>query len=258
MSQQKSYFNPDIRILVCRKDLLTNWRHPALAAPFWRIYHASSPGGRITSGERVYELTPERVLLISPDTPFQSDNDCRFTQLYIHFQARAPYELCPGIIMEWRRDEALLSQIADISACLDLPEADEITLSMKTLLLIHTLLLRIPPERLRHPDFDVRVQTVIDWIEHNYAQPVNNRTLGKIAGMNANAFARLFKEQAGMSPQRFLCHRRVNEACLRLRFSRSSIEEIAAATGFCDRHYFTRVFTKMRCMSPAAFRKHIH
>ncbi len=255
---QKAYYNPDIRILVCRKDLLSAWRHPTLAAPFWRIYHTSSPGGRIITKDRVYKLTPERILLISSDTPFQSDNDRPFTQLYIHFQARAPYELCPGIIMEWQHENALLEQLTDIGDCLDSPDIDEITLSMKILLLIHTLLPQVPVERLRHPSYDSRVQAAVEYIECNYARSINNRLLGDIAGMNVNAFARLFKEQAGMSPQRFLCHKRVSESCLLLRYSRLSIEEIADASGFCDRHYFTRVFTKMRCMSPAAFRKLIH
>ena len=48
---------------------------------------------------------------------------------------------------------------------------------------------------------------------------------------------------------------RVERACVLLHATGNSIEQIAEATGFCDRYHFTRVFTRLRGVSPAAFRK---
>jgi AraC-like DNA-binding protein len=95
-------------------------------------------------------------------------------------------------------------------------------------------------------------------MEAHYPERLTNQMFADIADMNPNAFARLFKEETGLAPQRFLMHKRIKEACLQLRYSKYTIDEIAENIGFCDRHYFSRIFTKMRCMSPANFRKLQH
>jgi transcriptional regulator GlxA family with amidase domain len=73
--------------------------------------------------------------------------------------------------------------------------------------------------------------------------------------MSVNAFARLFKEQTAYSPRKYLVRMRVEKACNLLHHSELSIEQIAAACGFADRYYFTRVFTQNMHTSPGAYRK---
>jgi len=131
-------------------------------------------------------------------------------------------------------------------------------LSMRCMLLAQTMLLRVPPEKLQRNWKDQRVLKVIEFMEAHYPERLTNQMFADIADMNPNAFARLFKEETGLAPQRFLMHKRIKEACLQLRYSKYTIDEIAENIGFCDRHYFSRIFTKMRCMSPANFRKLQH
>jgi AraC-like DNA-binding protein len=254
----KVYYNPDIRILVCKKERLEKWRFANLAAPFWRIYYNVSPGGRIVFEKREIELETDKIYLISPDTDFMAKNSQPFEQLYIHFQAKEPFDICPGMILSFEYQGFFKELIDKICWCLEDEDAANQSLSMNIVLLSHMLLMQVPAEDLQRGWNDSRVIKVISFIENNYAQKISNNDFAEMAGMNTNAFARLFKEQTGMSPQRFLSHKRISEACLLLRYSKLTIDEIAEVTGFCDRHYFTRVFTKMRCMSPAAFRKLPH
>ena len=84
---------------------------------------------------------------------------------------------------------------------------------------------------------------------------ISNLTLAQKGGMSLNAYARLFKDQTGFSPHKYLSRMRVEKACNLLHHSELSIEQIAAACGFADRYYFTRVFTQTMHTSPGAYRK---
>ncbi|MFA7229984.1 MAG: AraC family transcriptional regulator [Victivallaceae bacterium] len=254
----KIYYNPEIMILVCRNDRIDKWQHPDLAAPFWRIYYNFNSAAHISASGKKYDLTPEKLFLISPDTEYSSWNNAEVEHFYIHFQAKEPFDICPGKIFSWDIDPDSLEIINNIAELLKNDEDDLVRISMFALTLCNKLLLRIPENKLRRGWSDRRVVKVVAHIENNYHKSLTNEMLAKLAGMAPNAFARLFKEQTGMSPQRFLTYKRISQACMLLRFSSTSIDEIAENTGFCDRHYFTRVFTKMRCMTPAAFRKLPH
>jgi AraC-like DNA-binding protein len=239
-------------------EVIERWKYLNLAAPFWRIYVNFNKGASIISGKKKYLLEPGKFFLISPDTEYSSDHDNPFEHFYVHFQAGAPYDFCPGKIYlfdiageEHRLLDAIIGHIKN-------PPESIRAISMPLLVLCHALLARVPQADLVESWNDRRVIDVVNFIEKNMRQRISNETLAEIAGMSQNAFARLFKKQAGMSPQNFLAHKRVTKACMLLRYSKHSIEDVAEMSGFCDRYYFTRVFTNLRNISPAAFRKLNH
>jgi len=254
----KEYYNPNIRILLCRLEVIEHWKYLNLSAPFWRIYANFNKDASITSGKEKYLLEPGKFFLISPDTEYSSDHDNPFEHFYVHFQAGEPYDFCPGKIYSFDisvEEQQLLNTI--IEYIKNPPESIR-TVSMQLLVLCYTLLARVPQSDLVESWNDRRVIETVNFIEKNMQQKITNETLAEIAGMSQNAFARLFKEQTGMSPQNFLAHKRVTKACMLLRYSKHSIEDVAEMSGFCDRYYFTRVFTNLRNISPAAFRKLNH
>ena len=254
----KKYYNPEIRILLCRKELISHWRHQNLAAPFWRIYSNFTDGASITSGKKQYSLEPGKLFLIAPDTEYSSDHTQPFEHFYVHFQAREPYDFCPGKIYSFDITAEEHKLIETITGYLRNPPASPRTISMPLLILCQTMLARVPDSDLAESWSDRRVIDAVNFIEKNIHQKISNEMLAEIAMMSPNAFARLFKAQVGTSPQNFLAHKRITQACMLLRFSKHTIEEVAAMTGFCDRYYFTRVFTNLRNISPVAFRKMNH
>jgi transcriptional regulator GlxA family with amidase domain len=48
---------------------------------------------------------------------------------------------------------------------------------------------------------------------------------------------------------------RVEKACNLLHHSELNIEQVAAACGFSDRYYFTRIFTQTMEIAPGAYKK---
>jgi iron complex transport system substrate-binding protein len=79
--------------------------------------------------------------------------------------------------------------------------------------------------------------------------------LAKATNLTERSLSELVLRTTGFTPMRYLLELRLNTAMKLLRHTDRSIEQIARECGFRDRYYFTRVFTKHRQTTPAAFRR---
>jgi AraC-like DNA-binding protein len=82
--------------------------------------------------------------------------------------------------------------------------------------------------------------------------------LGELSGccdLSRDHFIRVFNHFTGQTPRDFIIRTRLEAACNFLRFSSLSVSEISDELGFCDVHYFSRLFSARMGISPLAFRK---
>lgn len=73
-------------------------------------------------------------------------------------------------------------------------------------------------------------------------------------GLSARYFARAFKKSTGIPPHRWLVMHRLERAKSLLATTNMALTDVAAACGFYDQSYFTRVFTKHEGTSPGRWR----
>ncbi len=243
------FFNPEINLLCCEYLTLQYWEYVRMAAPFWRIYHNDNPGAEITWQERRIKLSPDSIFLIAPETAMNSFLQAPSRHLYIHFTAQCPYDLpAPGIykfpFTSPERD--IIEQIKKSI------KSDR--MGLPALALATLMLARVPTESLETPISDKRILKTVKYIKEHYREKIPNDRLANIAAMNTNAFIRLFSQHTGIPPQQYITEYRLRQACLRLQYSDDSIDEIAEHTGFCNRFYFTKQFTRHRKIGPARFR----
>lgn len=66
---------------------------------------------------------------------------------------------------------------------------------------------------------------------------------------------RLFETRSGMSPNEYLQHYRVQQACKMLQAG-LSIKETAFSCGFADQYYFSKSFRRITGVTPSEFRRH--
>ena len=225
---------PRIDVLCCHYALLKVWDYKDLAAPYWRWYWVDRPGASINLGKKHFDLVPDQVVLIPPNTHFSAHNQQVIGFLYIHFFVEANYELAHFQALEQEDVSPLLSlPLALVSLALSLTERYHWTSSHK----------------------DARVIGAIQHIESNYPAAVPNSTLARRAGMNTNAFIRMFKRITSQTPRQYLQNLRLKEASSLLHHGQLSIEAIAEKTGFNDRQHLNLMFRKSFRITPAQFRK---
>ncbi|RRJ96371.1 AraC family transcriptional regulator [Opitutaceae bacterium TAV4] len=100
-----------------------------------------------------------------------------------------------------------------------------------------------------------KIDQVRDVIRTRYREELHLTTLAKDAGLSPSHLSRRFKARFGRSPISYQLELRLQSACELLRTRGESLAEIAAAVGFEDVFYFSRLFRRRLGEAPGSFRK---
>jgi AraC family transcriptional regulator len=79
-----------------------------------------------------------------------------------------------------------------------------------------------------------------DYAVAHLDEPIEVSALAEIAGRSPFHFSRVFTRSVGMTPHRWVVHRRLQRAIELVREGRSGLAEIAARTGFADQSHLSR------------------
>lgn len=103
------------------------------------------------------------------------------------------------------------------------------------------------------------VQTICDYIQENYAQPLCEDDLAAIVHLSTRYMHRIFKQELGISPIRYLNAYRVQCAKRLLTELNLPVNQTAEAVGFSDPNYFCCVFQRFTDgLSPMEYKKKHH
>lgn len=100
-----------------------------------------------------------------------------------------------------------------------------------------------------------RMASVTEWIVNHPGEDLGVERLAERAAMSPRNFARVFLEETGMTPAKFVEKARVDEARRALEDSRLSLEEIADASGFGSAERMRRTFQRHLNVVPQDYRR---
>ena len=252
------FYEPGIRLLFIDCLLNAGWNHERLSAPFWRLYWNDRPGSYVSLQGRQTELTPDKIMVIPPNTAYKSRVVTPAQHFHVHFVVKPPYNSIIDRIFTFPVDADILNTIAACSELLEKQRYDSFRLVFLCQKLICTVLARLPEKELKNPYTDTRVRKVAQYIDNSLQEKLKNKDFAKVAGMHSGAINRLFKSQTGMTPLEYQQLQRIEKVCVLLQFSDKSIEQIAEETGFYDRFHLSRVFKNLRGVNPARYRSFIN
>ncbi|MEI7026533.1 AraC family transcriptional regulator [Paenibacillus sp. y28] len=102
---------------------------------------------------------------------------------------------------------------------------------------------------------ELLVRRICLYLETNFQQKITADGLTQQFNISPRHLHRVFKQETGTSITAKLHHIRIERAKHLLGESDRSIESIAAAVGFSDPSFFTRLFSRLTGMTPGGFRK---
>ena len=97
-----------------------------------------------------------------------------------------------------------------------------------------------------------------DAMDRTYAQPLDIRTLARIAHVSDAHFIRTFRATFGETPHRYLQRRRVERSMFLLRETDRSVTDICFDVGFASVGTFGRTFRAIVGQAPTEYRSHAH
>jgi AraC-like DNA-binding protein len=281
-SNQQLFEKLKINVLCCRYWWLDEWQSQHMTFPYWRLYWNKNRGANVIY-KQAMELGPDTIVLIPPFTPFStnisgknstleynlkggwiksSDDETDYLEqgsilhFFLHFNMGFPFDNFPAGLYPFDASEDNLNCIHKIIHLL-LLEGQNFTISSSLLLynLIISLVSKLPGNLWQKKTIDSRIKEVIDYIESNPGIAEDNSFFASRVNMATNSFARLFKENIGVTPHLYIHQMRMDKACDLLHHSDLSIERIAEQCGFFDRYHFSKMFKKAMSISPAEYRK---
>jgi len=256
-NMHEQIINFNFQLLNYRYMLAREWNFSNVIFPHWHCYWtADHSGGSIHCDGNVWPLDPENLIMIAPGTLIESRNRHPFMQLYCHFCLDIPFVIVPTGVYSVKNDPWMMELIHKICNLATNNNASKSLLPLEVGSFIYHAVTQLPFDTFaQKPNILPKIKQTVDYLRKNYTQHISNTTLAKKINMSRNAFLRLFTQEMGCAPQYYIHQLRIEHACLRLRFSKLSIEEIADETGFNDRYHFSRMFKKFQKNSPAAYRK---
>lgn len=246
-----------IQILSCDLCHFTGWDCPDHCAPFWRLYRHDKRGGEISLGGKTIPIRPGSLVLIPPGTHYSSRLRNPVRQLFLHFLVEPRYKGRSGSVFQFPASGEQKELCGKIARLLQTNAAD-IRTSLFAQMLAASALLELPHEGWAPRYEDPRITQAVESIAAAYPARIDNKTLAREAHLHPAAFLRLFRQTTGHTPLRHHLNLRLEEACNLLHFDDASLDEIAEKTGFGDRGYFTRVFSREMNCPPAKYRSYVN
>lgn len=95
---------------------------------------------------------------------------------------------------------------------------------------------------------------LLAWMADNFAQDLPIETLARRAAMSSRNFARLFKQEIGLTPARHIENLRLEAARRQIENTSSSLDEVADASGFRNTETLRRTFARRLGITPGQYR----
>jgi AraC-like DNA-binding protein len=105
---------------------------------------------------------------------------------------------------------------------------------------------------------DPVARRVVRYLHQHYAQPLTVRALSRALGVSERHLRTCVQQALGQSPPRYLIRYRVDRAKDLIAHRELALKDVAARTGFKSIHHFTRTFTRLVGLPPAAWRRAYH
>ncbi len=99
-----------------------------------------------------------------------------------------------------------------------------------------------------------KIRQSIAFMQQHLDKPLQVAVLAARVNISQSHYFALFKRIIGSTPIDYFIHLRMQRACHLLRTTSASVKGVAAALGYDDPFYFSRVFRSVNGMAPSNYR----
>lgn len=102
---------------------------------------------------------------------------------------------------------------------------------------------------------ELYIKKSLQFIETNYHRKITVSEIAENIGLNKNYFSTFFRENMGVTPQEYLVKFRMNKACELISNEGLTISDISRSVGYTDPLGFSKIFKKVKGVSPRNYRE---
>lgn len=229
------------------------------------IHYVIDGEGSYSVNNKTYKLKKNQGFLIFPQTIayYEADKENPWTYAWIGFNGlKAEYYLDLCNLSEsnliFTLEEDTLSTCIEKILSID---RSSIASELKTQSLLYMFLSSL--SEINHSktransqnNTELYVEKSIDFIVSNYSNNIKISDIANFIGINRSYLSSIFKEKIKVSPQEFLLNFRIKKACVLLENKSLAIGDVSRSVGYADQLIFSKIFKKVKGVSPKEYRK---
>lgn len=230
------------------------------------IHYIIDGEGTYTVNNKTYKLKKNDGFLIYPDTItyYEADKENPWTYAWIGFNGiKSKLYLSysnldiNNLIFNYSKDDSLKSYILEILNLNRMDKSNELKIEG----LLYFFFSKLAEESKGNGSInsqitsDIYINKSIEFISSNYTRNIRVSDISNYVGLNRSYLSSLFKKQLNTSPQAFLLNYRIERACHLLSNVNLSIGDVARSVGYVDQLNFSKIFKKIKGVSPKIYRE---
>ena len=226
------------------------------------IHYVVSGRGRYTVAGKEFELSAGDIFLIYPSSvvSYAADETDPWEYYWVGFNGTEAKRLVD--MTAFRKEEPVLnySDYPDIKKLLFNiysnrgAETKNEALMLGRLYIFLARLIELGGKDQIEDSISKRyLRQAIQFIVHNYCSNIDIEDIASASGISRSHLYRIFISEVGMAPSDYLTNYRINKACALLHESRFTVTEVANSVGYEDALYFSRVFKRIKGVSPTKY-----
>lgn len=231
---------------------------------YYLLHFVVSGKGTFTSMGKTFDIKAGDAFLISPSEIFEytADSDDPWKYCWVAFQGADAKRLTsltslspenPVISYSNEDGEIIHNNITDIYSGVGSSAQNEVYMVGHLYLLLSNMIGMAKVNGSSQTAGRQYLKLGLKYIQNNYNRKIAVEDIAAYANISPSHLYRIFIQEQGISPNRYLTEYRVNEACGLIRQGCYSMGEVANSVGFEDPLYFSRVFKKIKMVSPTNY-----
>lgn len=207
--------------------------------------------GCASDGRSALELcrkTEPDILLTDVRMPYLSGTELA---CYVHER----FDLCQIIFMSVYSEKSDLKMAIKLQAIDYIEKPLDISILNEALLRAVSVLAKNRREVPEASPYSRAIEDVLHYILSNFSRELTIEFLASQAYLSPNYLSSRFKLETGKTINQYITGIRMEQAKHLLRETGKTVGEIAAAVGYSDERYFSKLFAKTAGMTPSQYRR---
>ncbi len=232
------------------------WSYP-MHAPWWRIYCNREDGAWFSLAGKHVPMPAGQVMVVPPWCPAQTGCSGRVHHVFVHVtiegqEAWLPAGLPPFVLPLSADLQVLVERCEDSTVAPWWPDALARVALAHTYEALPTTVRKRLRDALDGPD---DLAPAISLAQARLHLPLTVIELAAACGISEDSLVRRFRRRLGCTPGVWLTRLRIGRAAELLESTDDPVESIAPQCGYADRAAFSRAFTRIMGLGPAAHRR---
>lgn len=258
-----------------------NWKN--VNSPFVRLHYVTKGNAKIMFKDETFEMKQNHIYLTPSYTQHSYFCDGEFCVYYIHLYEKPentysifekfsfPFEiktdellhkliqrlhtLNPGRELS-KYDPSLYDNTQELIKNISIDYGNSVATKFESQAIINLILSRfVHLAKVKIETRDERITHVLNYIHTHIEKSITLEELANQAHVSKDHLIRMFKNQLGCTPIRYINQKKIEKAQLLILVNKRSLKNVAYSLGFDNMPYFNRLFKQTTGETPSAYRK---